>query len=179
MFRILSILVICFSAASANAANYRDKSVPIAAVPALDLDRYLGRWFEIARYPFKWEDGCYSVTADYAKKPDGSIQVINSCNKGSVNGEKVTYEGEAWITEPGKLRVSFVNVPLLKGLASGDYWVLYIDPSYTVAVIGSPKGSTGWILARKSKITNAQKERALKALRDNGYDTSKLIYTEH
>lgn len=177
--KVIASFLILFICLPVKAETFRDPSVAIDAVPTLDLNRYQGRWFEIARFPFFFERDCYAVTADYSLRENGRISVLNQCAKGAVSGPMKSARGEAWQVAPGKLKVSFVPIPILKNWVAGDYWVLGIDPEYSVAVIGSPKGSTGWILARQPKITDDQMQDALTTLRRFGYDTEKLIFTEH
>ncbi|WP_318527326.1 lipocalin family protein [Ruegeria aquimaris] len=174
MNRLAAALAAVFALAAsvAGAETYRDRSVAINAVSALDIDRYLGRWYEIARFPNRFEEGCVGVTADYALRDDGQVSVTNTCRKGALDGPVTTAEGVARVEGPGKLSVTFV--PWLP-FARGDYWVLYIDGGYTVAAIGTPRGKTGWILAREPRIGADMRARAEAALTANGYDTSKLI----
>jgi apolipoprotein D and lipocalin family protein len=156
----------------AAAATYRDRSVPMQSVP-VDLSRYYGKWYEIARFPNQFETDCVGVTAEYAPRADGKIQVINTCRKGQLTGTVDRIEGEAWAVAPGQLKVTFV--PWLP-FAKGDYWVLHVEPDYSMAVVGEPKGRTGWILARTPTLGQDHLGRALQALRANGYDTTKLYY---
>ncbi len=165
-----------FSLAAPLEARYRDRSQPMDVVEALDIERYLGRWYEIARFPNRFELGCVGVTADYALRDDGKISVVNTCRKGSLDGPVEAAEGVARIIAPGKLEVSFV--PWLP-FASGDYWVLYVDPAYSIAVVGEPKGRTGWILARDTAVPKAEYDKAVSVLETMGYDTSQLQLVAH
>lgn len=158
------------------AAGYRDTSKPIGVVVNLDLERYLGRWYEIARFPNWFERNCAGVTADYALKPDGKIEVVNTCRKGAPDGPVETAKGEASLVGPGKLEVTFV--PWLP-FAKGDYWVLHIDAAYSYAVVGEPSGKTGWILARSPALDPAKYDKAVSALHSMGYDTSRLERVDH
>lgn len=173
-FALLSALMITPTAGLAE--RYRDRSVPIASVPELDLARYLGTWYEIARYPNWFEKGCQGVTAEYSLRDDGRITVLNTCRKGAPDGPEKTAEGLAWVVAPGQLEVTFT--PLLPFI-NGDYWVLHIEPDYSVAVVGAPKGSTGWVLARSPEIGEGVFTRALAALEANGYDTERLEKVAH
>lgn len=160
----------------AEARSYRDTSVPIGVVTNLDLTRYLGKWFEIARFPNSFEKGCQGVTAEYSMRDDGKIRVLNTCHEGAPDGPSKTAEGEATVAGPGKLEVTFV--PWLP-FAKGDYWVLYIDAAYSIAVVGEPKGKTGWILARSPNPGTAKIEKAISVLESMGYDSSKLETIAH
>jgi len=115
--------------------------------------------------------GCVGVTAEYAKRSDGQISVKNTCIQGGLQGTVEVANGTARIEGPGRLSVTFV--PWLP-FARGDYWVLHLEPDYSVAVVGAPKGTTGWILARTPQISAAKRARAEQALVKNGYDISRL-----
>jgi apolipoprotein D and lipocalin family protein len=154
-----------------QAAGYRDTSVPIGFVSNLDLNRYLGKWYEIARFPNRFEKGCEGVTAEYALRDDGKVSVVNSCHKGAPDGPLEVAEGEAEVVSPGKLKVTFV--PWLP-FAKGDYWVLHVDAGYSYSVVGEPSGKTGWILSRTPTLPAAKTEKAISVLTSMGYDTSKL-----
>lgn len=165
-------LVMAVTSAPALADKYRDRSAPISVAENFDLKRYLGLWYEIARFPNRFEKGCVGVTAEYRMRDDGKVAVINSCKKGSLSAEAETIEGTATVQGPAKLRVNFVSwLPF----AAGDYWVLYVDAGYQFAVVGEPKGNTGWILARNKSISNAQLNKGLEVLAANGYDTAQMV----
>lgn len=170
---LAAALLVSFASQTAEAANYRDRSVPMSVQAGLDLNRYLGKWYEIARFPNRFERGCVGVTAEYSLRPDGDVRVVNTCRKDTLDGAVEVADGSARVEAPGRLSVTFV--PWLP-FARGDYWVLYVAPDYSLAVVGNPKGSTGWILARTSKISAKQREIAEQVLSKNGYDVSKLNY---
>lgn len=168
---LAALVIAFFASAPAQAASYRDSSKPMGVVTNLDLERYLGKWFEIARFPNRFERGCAGVTAEYGRNPDGTISVRNTCRKGTLTGPIKVAEGTARVVGPGKLIVNFVRwLPFAKG----DYWVLYVDPAYSVAVVGEPSGKTGWILARSPQLAAAAYETAISVLQAAGYDTSRL-----
>ena len=146
-----------------------DKTV----VKTLDLDRYLGTWYEIARYDHRFERGLVGVTANYSMRDDGKIKVINSGYKDSLTGKYSEATGKAKIpdpvNEPAKLRVSFFwNF-------YGDYFVLELEENYKWAIIGSGSDKYLWILSRSPKMDNTEYEECLDKLRKRGYDVSKLI----
>lgn len=159
--------------ACASGGEYRDLSVPIETVEAVDLNRYQGLWYEIARFPVFFEEGCVGVTAEYSLNPDGSVKVTNTCREGSLNAEprSATARAEAADESGAKLKVDFLPyIPF----TSGDYWVLDIDEGYQTVVVGTPNGFAGWILARQPQISEARLQRGIEALKRNGYDTSEL-----
>ena len=171
LFKVLSVILLVALALPASAAQYRDTSVPMTVEGALDLNRYLGKWYEIARFPNRFERGCVGVTAEYSMRSDGDVRVVNTCREGTLDGKVTVADGSARVEAPGRLSVTFV--PWLP-FARGDYWVLYVAPDYSMAVVGNPKGTTGWILARTPQISAKQRALAESILSINGYDISKL-----
>ena len=174
MLRYLLAALVILPATGATAAEYRDRSVPMTVETGLDLERYMGRWYEIARFPNSFEEGCQGVTADYALRDDGKVRVVNTCRKGAPDGPAEQAKGVARVAAPGRLEVTFVLFLSFLPFLWGDYWVLDVTEDYDVAVIGNPDGSTGWILARDPQIDEADFQVAAKVLRANGYDTSAL-----
>jgi apolipoprotein D and lipocalin family protein len=156
--------------------EYRDTDVPMQTVDFVDLDRYSGLWYEIARFPVSFEEGCVGVTAEYALNPDGTVKVVNTCREGSLDAEPRSSTAIATKADEtaAKLKVDFV--PLIP-FTSGDYWVLDLDEGYQTVVVGTPTGFAGWILARQPQISEARINRGIEVLRANGYDTSQLTFT--
>lgn len=170
---LLGVLALLFLAGCAS-PQYRDTAVPMATNGPVDLQRYKGLWYEIARYPNSFEEGCTGVTAEYALNDDGSVKVTNTCRQGALDGAVEIAEGRAVSTTPDndKLLVGFVEwLPF----ARGDYWILFTD--YDISVVGTPSGSLGWILARTPKISDARIADATAVLVRNGYDPAGLILT--
>ena len=149
---------------------YRNTEVPIASKAIFEPARYLGTWYEVARYPVFFERGCVGVTATYGQNPDGTISVLNIC-KNPDGSTKSTIEGSAEIVGPGRLKVSFPSVPF----GASDYWVLWTDESYRTAVVGAPNGKSGWILNREPQIPADRLNAAREVLDFNGYDLSRLM----
>ena len=144
---------------------------PLATVPSVDLSRYTGRWYEIAKYPNFFERNCAAdTTAEYSANPDGSIKVVNkSIGK---NGKPMQVTGRATVvpgSQNAKLKVSFA------GPFSGAYWVIGLDEkNYSWAVVGHPSRQFLWILAREPKLPAATYQQILKLVAERGYDTSRL-----
>ncbi len=150
---------------------YRDRNVGMTVQTDLDVDRYLGRWFEIARYPVVFERGCATVTAHYERMTSDRISVMNVCR--DIAGSVVsTISGYADVVAPGKLAVTFPSVPFGGG---ADYWVLWVDPDYQVAVVGAPNGRSGWILARSQTPNPDLVSKARSEMAQNGYDLDRLL----
>lgn len=168
-------LLAALIAAPLHAAPVRDTAVPMTVVTDVDLTRYAGKWYEIARFPIRFERGCAGVTAEYGLLPDGKISVLNSCLEGGLDGKLRTAEGKATVVAPGKLSVNFVSwLPL----AAGDYWIIHLEPDYSMAVVGSPGGKYGWVLSRKPQLSEAKWQRATAALKANGYDIGQIKMVE-
>ena len=148
------------------------KNPPLETVQKVELDKYLGTWYEIARYEHFFEKDCKNVTANYSMMNEDTIKVINRCTKIQTN-EKTEAQGRAYATDitNSKLKVSFFR-PFY-----GDYWVLMLDENYKYAVVGTPSREYLWILARTSKLDEKIKKDILKKLPSLGFDTSKLIWT--
>jgi apolipoprotein D and lipocalin family protein len=167
----LGLLAACASLTGGKSGNVQ---VPQPARP-VDLDRYIGRWYEFARYENWFEKGCESVTAEYAKRSDGLIAVTNRCRDGSVDGPLRVSEGRAKIVPDSanaKLKVSFFGPFYL-----GNYWVLDHADDYSWSIVGEPSGRYLWILTRAEHpdpILSAELVTRVAAL---GYDTSMLRQT--
>jgi len=160
--------------ACALAPSYRDRDVAMTS-QAIDPSAYAGQWYEIARFPVRFQRGCTATTARYEVIDESTLSVVNTCRQGAPDGPVDRIEGTAEIEGPGRLRVSFASVPFV----AAPYWVLWVDGGYDTAVVGVPSGRAGWILARNPEISAARLDEALSVLRANGYDTEALIYTEH
>lgn len=172
-YTIMAALLTLLASCGMN-GNYRDTSVAMDSVATLDIARYQGLWYEIARFPNGFERDCTGVTAHYGPLPDGRISVRNSCRKHSLDAPLTVAEGTARVAAPGQLKVKFVQwLPF-----EGDYWVLDVTPDYGVSVVGVPSGDFGWILARTPTLDADARDAALTVLRANGYDVSQLIWTE-
>jgi lipocalin len=140
-------------------------------VKELDLNRYLGTWYEIARFPHSFEKNLVGVTATYSLREDGKIKVLNQGYKNSLDGELSVAEGKAKIpdqSQPGKLKVSFFWI------FYGEYNVLELDSNYQYAMIGSSTDKYFWILCRAPQMDSVTYEMLLEKARKRGYDLSKL-----
>ncbi len=142
----------------------------IATIPDFDLEKYMGKWYEIARIDTKFQRGMINVTAEYTLRPDGKVEVLNRGYSTTKNKAKMA-EAIGYTTKvPNHLKVSFF--PLIKG----DYWVAYIDDNYSVAVVSGGKDDYLWFLARENIIPNSTLKTMIEVAQSLGYDTSRLIY---
>lgn len=171
MARAALTALLCLLLAGCVGPSFRDTDVPIAAQADVDFARYAGTWYEIARFPVRFQRGCTATQARYTRREDGRIGVVNTCRMNSVDGPLRQIEGSAEIVGPGKLRVSFDSVPFV----AAPYWVLWVDETYDTAVVGVPSGQSGWILARTPAIPDARLAQAQAVLRANGYDPGAMI----
>lgn len=142
-------------------------------VANLDLKRYLGTWYEIARFDHSFERGLEGVTATYSFREDGKIRVINQGYKNSLNGKLKIAEGKAKTTdEPGKLKVSFFWI------FYADYLIMELDKDYQWVLIGSKSDKYLWILSRTPQLEESVKKHILTLAQNRGYDISKLIWVK-
>lgn len=149
-----------------------NRAVPEPA-KAVEISRYLGRWYELARYEQGFQKDCEGVSADYARREDGMISVLNRCRKpdGTIKDAK----GRAKIVDPAtnaKLKVSFF------GPFYGDYWVLDHADDYSWSIVGEPSGRYLWILSRDATPGQARLNELIGRVRALGYDTSMLRITQ-
>ena len=152
-----------------------------ATVPSVDLSRYLGTWFEIARLPMRHEPKDFTdITAHYSLQDDGKVRVRNRALDGK--GELKESTGEASVVDDSnsKLEVSFLPdglrwIPFTKG----DYWILKLDPEYATALVGSPDRKYLWLLSRQPTLDESSKQDYLAHARQQGFDLADLIHTPH
>jgi lipocalin len=139
-------------------------------IDSLDLNRYLGDWYEIARFDHRFERGVEQARASYTLQEDGTVSVVNS---GIKDGKPKVAKGKAKLTDtPALLRVSFF------GPFYGDYRVMLLDSAYQYALIGSGSDDYLWILSRTPQLSADVKTTLLNEARRRGYDTSKLIWVK-
>ena len=165
---VLLMLMVAEGPASAESTTR-----PLRTVDGLDLKRYSGTWYEIARYPNRFQRDCQSDTAaEYTVRKDGKVQVVNSCRQ--KDGKTKTARGTAKVADKrtnAKLRVTFFW-PFY-----GDYWVIGLSPDYRYAVVGEPKRKYLWILSRTPEMDGATYQAIVEQIREAGYDPEKLIKT--
>jgi apolipoprotein D and lipocalin family protein len=164
---VLLLIAIVIGKASTRYGN-------LPTVEHVDLARYQGTWYEIARLPLYFEKNCAgNVTATYTLRTDGKIQVVNRCLK--ADGRPIVAKGTGQLARKdgpaSQLKVTFFW-PFF-----GDYWILDLDPSYRWAVVGSPDRESLWVLSRTPALDRSVTDRLLAAARSHGFDTSKMVWT--
>ena len=162
-------------AAAACAQADRPGLAPLETVPRVDLDRYLGTWYEIARYPHRFQAGCVASTARYARTSDGRIRVENECREAAVDGPVRRVTGVARVARDApsnaKLEVEFFW-PF-----RGAYWIIELDPDYRYAVVGHPSRAYLWILSRRPTMDETLYQDLLGRVAAHGYDLSRIERT--
>ena len=152
---------------------------PVRTVPSVDLERYRGDWFEIARFPNRFQRQCVGdVRASYARRPDGRIDVVNRCRTADGVTEA---RGVARVVDEqtfAKLKVRFAPAWLsFLPVVWGDYWIIGLASDYSWAVVGDPNRDYLWILARAPRLDDERFGAARKAAADNGFNVERLVRT--
>lgn len=178
----LSLLFIVAAAYACARAGAKAKT-PLEVVPEVDLDRYAGRWFEVARLPNRFEEDCAGdVTATYTPREGGEIDVLNQCR--GKGGQLKKAEGRARRASKdgpnSKLEVRFAPAFLsLLPFVWGDYWIIDLAPDYSHAVVGDPGRAYLWVLARSPQMSEEAYRAAVRRAEAQGFDVSRLIKTPH
>ena len=161
-----------------STAEIEAKSEPPTTVPSVDLNRYIGLWYEIARIPNSFQKKCAAgTTAEYSLREDGRISVLNRCFKS--DGSLDEAQGVARIRDDqtnAKLQVSFVRI-LGRNRFWGDYWIIGLNENYQWAVVGHPKRKYGWILSRTPEITPELRLQIDSLLENQGYNPEEFVDT--
>lgn len=166
LYCTLIIITVCCAKSNAD----------LTVVQNVDLNRYLGKWYEIATIPQRFQLGCHCVTAEYSLRPDGKVKVVNSCHKDSPTGPFKSITGQAKVVKGSynaKLKVSFFW-PFW-----GNYWIINLDQeNYQWAVISAPSRKTLWILSRTPEMDEGLYEKLVEFCKSVGLDTGLLIKTD-
>ncbi|HTN62376.1 MAG TPA: lipocalin family protein [Devosia sp.] len=153
----------------------------VTAIPKLDLNRYLGRWYEICRLPLKWEDETATdITANYSLNDRGKVKVDNRCF--DENGKPSGSVGEATPVDDTNARLKVTFLPkYIRWIpfTAGDYWVLKLDPDYTTALVGTPDRKCLWLLSREPNLSDYVIQNYLEVANTQGFDLSQLITPRH
>lgn len=177
----MAMLLVAYGVLAASAAADRER--PLSVVPSVDLARYAGAWFEIARLPNRFQQQCASdVTATYALLPAGELEVVNACR--TADAARVRVEGRARVADRNgpnsKLEVRFA--PAWLGwlpFVWGDYWIIDLAPDYSHAVVGAPSREFLWFLARQPDLDPNIYEQLKRRAAAQGFEVGGLIRTHH
>jgi apolipoprotein D and lipocalin family protein len=156
--------------------------VLLQPVAELDLDRYSGRWHEVARLPNRFQDRCTGeTTAEYSLLDNGEVRVVNSCRK--ADGSMMRAEGRARRADrdgpASRLKVRFApKILSFLPMVWGDYWILDLTDDYDAALVGEPNRQYLWILARTPTLDEATRDRLVRTATAQGFDVSRLIWSE-
>jgi apolipoprotein D and lipocalin family protein len=145
----------------------------LEVVPHVELERYLGKWYEIAHFPARFQEGCADTTATYTLSGDGSISVLNECIR---NGKVKQAKGKAKVVDKNsgaKLKVTFFW-PFY-----GDYWIIDLGKDYDYAVVGTPNRKYLWILSRTPQMDGKLFSQLVESAKSKGFDMNNLIKTSH
>jgi apolipoprotein D and lipocalin family protein len=149
----------------------KDDLSPLEVVPQIDLQRYLGKWYEIAHLPAKFQEGCSETTATYSLQKDGTVAVLNQCVR---NGKAKVARGKAKVVDKStgaKLKVTFFW-PFY-----GDYWIIKLGKDYDYAVVGTPNRKFLWILCRTPQMEKTLFAELTGFAQTQGFPTEKLMMT--
>jgi len=155
---------------------------PLQTINALDVPRYVGRWYEIAKYPNWFQKKCSSDTvAEYEALPEGRLQVINRCRLDSGQIEQaIGTAKQVGGSTSAKLKVRFAPAWLsFLPMVWGDYWVIDLDEGYQLVAVSEPQREYLWILSRRPQVEPARYAALLRRLETMGLDTSRLQATIH
>lgn len=148
----------------------------LATVEKVDIDKYLGTWYEIARLPNSFEKGLKCVTATYSLKDNGKIAVLNKGFAAEPKEKWKTAKGTAWVPDekyPGRLKVTFFW-PF-----AGDYFILALDKGYQYALVGDPSRKYLWVLARDKNLEESIYSKLMDLAKEKGFDIQQVLKIEH
>ena len=168
MLKPLAPLVIIFLLTSCSSPMKK-----LVTVTEVDLNRYSGKWYEIARLPNSFEKGLVCCMAEYSIRPDGKIKVVNSGRKEDNPSKASDITGKAWVPDlnfPGRLKVQFFW-PF-----RADYYIFHLDQeNYQYALVGTPSRKYLWILARKPILDDQLYDQLVNVAKENDFDTGSLL----
>ena len=150
-------------------------SQDLETVTTVDLQKYSGKWFEIASFPQRFQKGCHCTTAEYTVTSKDYLIVENRCKKDSINGKSLYIKGKVFAeknTGNSKLKVQFFW-PF-----KGKYWIIDLAPDYSYAVVGHPNRNYLWILSRSASMDDILYQEIISRIEAKGYDLSKILKTK-
>jgi apolipoprotein D and lipocalin family protein len=170
-----SIVLSLIAATLLLATGCSEAADPPPTVAQVDLERYTGTWYEIARIPNRFQRQCVAdTTARYTRQADGTIEVVNRCR--TTDGSYDQAQGIARVVDTqsnAKLEVSFFSIFGWRPLW-GDYWILELAKNYEYVLVGTPNRKYGWLLARSPTLPDATRARLNQRMRELGYDPARF-----
>ncbi len=156
------------------------KTAEVKTVPHVDLDRYQGKWYEVARLPNRFQSDCAGSTADYEVRDDGKVSVLNTCY--TEGGEVRTIRGSARPVDEtnARLVVRFDGLffKLFSWLIKANYWILELDPDYRYVVVGSPDRKYLWMLSREPEMEESLYRDLTTRVQAQGFEVEKILRTK-
>ncbi|WP_367872909.1 lipocalin family protein [Luteolibacter sp. Populi] len=155
---------------------------PLKTAAKVDVNRYTGKWYELARYPKWFQSGCVSATTEYSRKKDGTIRVVNTCIRADGSTRDIEGVAKPVDAKANRLKVSFPNNWYTKALPvppEGNYWIIDVSPDYRRAVVGTPDRRSLWFLSRSPKIAAKDFEAMKATATAQGFDMSDLLIDGH
>jgi apolipoprotein D and lipocalin family protein len=173
---VIGILAVLLIVTAAMTEERETKGEPLKTVGAVNLDRYVGLWYEIAKIPNRFQKKCVSkTTAFYQLREDGRLDVLNRCL--DIDGNVIEAKGIAKIVDDSsnaKLKVSFVKLLGIR-LFWGDYWIIGLGENYEYALVGTPSRKYGWILGRTPSLPQETLDSIFDRLRNQGYNPQDFV----
>lgn len=173
-------LILSLGLSVSLAAASDERRPPVQTVPFVDLERYTGKWYEVARLPTRFQRDCIGATAEYEMIGEGMLSVFNTCY--TQEGKTRTIRGEARVDgeHTARLKVTFDNFffKLFSWLIKADYWIIDLAEDYSYAVVGAPNRKYLWILSREPQLPEALYQSLRKRIGAQGFDTERLIRTK-
>jgi apolipoprotein D and lipocalin family protein len=151
----------------------KEEHSTLEVVPHVELEKYLGKWYEVAHLPARFQEGCTDTTATYTLSGDGNISVLNECVR---SGRVKRAKGKAKVVDKNsgaKLKVTFFW-PFY-----GDYWIIDLGRDYDYAVVGTPNRKYLWILSRTPQMDDKLFSQLIESVKSKGFDVNNLIKTSH
>ena len=176
----MALRVLLPSLALAAIATTLSAQQPLRVAESVDLNRYTGKWYEVARIPNKFQNRCArDVVAQYSLRTDGRIDVVNQCRNadgGIVQARGIARKGKGGNSAALQVRFAPAILSFLPKVW-GDYWILAIGPDYTWSVVGTPSREYLWILSRTPGMSTSGYAQAIEIAKGNGFDAAQLVRT--
>ncbi|MGZ6208374.1 MAG: lipocalin family protein [Syntrophales bacterium] len=169
---ILLLVVVILLLVSLTGCMDKNKYPPLSQVSKVEISRYLGLWYEIARIDHSFQKGCVASTAQYSLRPDGYIKVVNQCRKNSLDGKITSIEGRAWVID--KDTNAWLKVQFFWPFR-GDYVIIDLDEQdYSYAVVGHPSRDYLWVLSRSPEMNEERFQEIMIRISKQGYDLNRI-----